>query len=166
MFDSRSLWGSLCYGPEALLFHLPGSASQRGNALCVHTWLIICVRSACVSQAETEQTGLGVWKRGSEAWRPALVRSSHHSSLTCPVYSLCVNLELILCVCVCVSMFKYTVDVWVAACRGAGFNTLRCLCTLLGFFSLHTTSLCTRRHPSVVFTRRDASSVELPNICM
>lgn len=32
------------------------------------------------------------------------------------------------CVCVCVSMFKYTVDVWVAAGRGAGFNTLRCLC--------------------------------------
>lgn len=31
----------------------------------------------------------------------------------------------------CVTMFKYTVDVWVAAARGASFNTQARLCALL-----------------------------------
>lgn len=64
----------------------------------VYDWLTVCVECVCVSQAETEQTGLGVWKRGSEARRPARLRSSHHSSITCPVYCFCVNLELCVCV--------------------------------------------------------------------
>lgn len=79
-----------------LPLNVPGSASWRGDALCVDVWFII----VCVLQAETKQTGLGVWKGVSEAWRPARLRSSHHSSLTCAVYSVCVNLEL--CVRVCV----------------------------------------------------------------
>ena len=58
------------------------------------------------------------------------------------------------CVCVCVcartSMFKYTGDVWRAAGGGAGFNTLRCLCSLFVFLALHNI-MYTSRHPSVVW---------------
>lgn len=112
-----------------------------------------------MSQAETEQTGLGVWKRGSEAWRPAQLRSSHHSSLTCPVYSLCVNLELCMCECV-----KYTVGVWVAAGSGAGFNTQRCLCTVWACLTLHNIIHTCKHPPVVAFVSRDVSAVECLNV--
>ncbi len=103
----------------------------------------------CASRAETEQTRLGVWKRGSEAWRPALLRSSHHSSLTCPVYSLGVNLELLCvseraCVCVCVCVCKH---VWVHSwCLGGSWYW----CKLQQEVSVYIDSVTYMQHLSVV----------------
>lgn len=71
-----------------------------------------------VSWAETEQRGLGVWKSCSEAWRPALLRSSHHSSLTCPVYSPPVSAWSEVCVRVCICVCRMA-EIWVAKAQAS-----------------------------------------------
>lgn len=120
------------------------------HCACTYDWLTVCVR-VCMSvyvcvwemQAETDQTAMGVWKRGSEAWRPALLRSSHHSSLTCPVYPRCVSLDLIVCVCVQVC-FKHSVDVEVAAGIEVQASTHWGVCAHCWFvLTLHDV-ICTR----------------------